>query len=58
MNKDMSRCSALFCPLSEDCERKDHIGKPVNDRLSFADFSELLEEGENGEFSCAAQVTK
>ena len=57
MNKDMSRCSALFCPLEHDCARKDHIGRPVNDRLSFADFSELLKEGESGEFSCAAQVT-
>lgn len=58
MNKDMSRCAALFCPLEHDCERKDYVGKPYDDRMSMADFSNLLETNEDGFTLCPAQVTK
>lgn len=39
MNRDMTFCSALFCDLSNKCERKNYEGKPYDDNLSMLDFS-------------------
>lgn len=39
MNKDITHCAALFCDLSNQCRRKEHEGRPVDDTLSFMDFS-------------------
>jgi hypothetical protein len=59
MNTDITFCNALFCPLAENCRRKEYIGRPCTDEvLSFDDFSPHLTEEDNGEVSCEAGLSK
>lgn len=60
MMKDITFCSALFCDLSHNCKRQEHLGKPYDEQLSFADFSKdgVLHFNDVQELVCDAQLTK
>ena len=50
---DVTYCSAIFCPLAEQCARKSFIGKPYDPLLIHNDFSKSLKfDKENDEWCC------
>lgn len=58
MITDYTQCSILFCALSDNCRRKDYVGRPVDPNQSFADFELDLHVNDVQELVCDALIPK